>query len=120
VDGTPIEASASLKSLLGKAGSDEPPAAGRNSKRRLKGERRTNDVHRCATDANAKLCRKSSNVGAKLCLMAHALAANRHGPVVEADTTPATRRSEGETALALIERNDPGSARRISLGADQG
>jgi hypothetical protein len=45
---------------------------------------------------------------------------NRHGLVVEADATQASGRAEREAALAMIERHDPGSERRLTLGADKG
>ena len=48
------------------------------------------------------------------------MAENRHGLVVEADATRATSRAEREAALAMIERHDPGSERRLTLGADKG
>jgi hypothetical protein len=59
-------------------------------------------------------------VAAKLCFIGHALAENRHGLIVEADATRASSRAEREAALAMIERHDPGSERRLTLGADKG
>ena len=46
-------------------------------------------------------------------------AEDRHGLIVEADATKATSRAEREAALAMIERHDPGSERRLTLGADK-
>lgn len=43
---------------------------------------------------------------------------NRHGLVVQADSTQATGKAEREAALAMIERKDPGSQRRLTLAAD--
>ena len=119
VDGTLVEAWASLKSFRAKDGSDEPPSPGRNGERNFHGEKRTNDTHASTTDPDAKLYRKSSNTAAKLSYIGHALAENRHGLIVEADATKATSRAERETALAMIERHDPGSERRLTLGADK-
>ena len=110
VDGTLIEAWASLKSFRARDGSDEPPTPGRNGERQFKGEKRKNDTHESTTDPDAKLYRKSNNAAAKLSYIGHALAENRHGLVVEADTTKATSRAERE----------PGSERRLTLGADKG
>jgi transposase len=45
VDGTLIEAWASMKSFRPKDDSDEPPAGGRNGERDFHGERRRNDSH---------------------------------------------------------------------------
>jgi hypothetical protein len=120
VDGTLIEAWASLKSFRAKDGSDEPPSAGRNGERQFHGETRTNETHASTTDPDAKLYRKGSGQTAKLCFLGHALMENRHGLVVQADATTATSRAEREAALAMIERHAPGSARRLTLGADKG
>ena len=100
VDGTLIEAWASLKSFRAKDGSDEPPSPGRNGERQFKGEKRKNDTHESTTDPDAKLYRKSNSAAAKLSYIGHALAENRHGLVVEADATKATSRAEREAALA--------------------
>lgn len=120
VDGTLIEAWASLKSFRAKDGSDEPPAPGRNGERQFHGEKRKNDTHASTTDPDAKLYRKSNHAAAKLSYIGHALAENRHGLIVQADATSATSRAEREAALEMIERHDPGSERRLTLGADKG
>ena len=60
VDGTLIEAWASLKSFRAKDGSDEPPSSGRNGERDFQGEARTNDTHASTTDPDAKLYRKGA------------------------------------------------------------
>ena len=120
VDGTLVEAWASLKSFHAKDGNDEPPAPGRNGERQFHGEKRKNDTHASTTDPDAKLYRKSYNQAAKLCFIGHALAENRHGLIVQADATMASSRAEREAGLAMIERHDPGSERRLTLGADKG
>ena len=119
-DGTLVEAWASLKSFRAKDGSDEPPAPGRNGERDFHGEKRTNDTHESATDPEAKLYRKGNSQPAKLYFMGHALIENRHGLVVQADATQANGTAEREAALAMVDRQDPGSQRRITLGADKG
>jgi transposase len=120
VDGTLVEAWASLKSFRAKDGSDEPPAPGRNGERQFKGEKRKNDTHASTTDPDAKLYRKSNSAAAKLSYIGHALAENRHGLIVQADATKATGRAERETALELIERQAPGTANQLTLGGDKG
>jgi transposase len=120
VDGTLVEAWASLKSFRAKDGSDEPPSPGRNGERDFHGEKRANDTHESTTDPDAKLYRKSSNTAAKLCFIGHALAENRHGLIVQADATKASSRAEREAAIAMIERHSPGSERRLTLAADKG
>jgi transposase len=120
VDGTLIEAWASPKSFRAKDGSDEPPAPGRNGERNFHNEKRTNETHESTTDPDAKLYRKSGNVAAKLSYIGHALAENRHGLIVEAEATRASSQAERGAALDMIERHDPGSERRLTLGADKG
>ena len=120
VDGTLVEAWASLKSFRAKDGSDEPPSPGRNGERDFHGEKRANDTHESTTDPQAKLYRKGSSQPAKLYFMGHALIENRHGLVVQADATEANGTAERAAALDMIDRQDPGSERRITLGADKG
>ena len=72
VDGTLIEAWASMKSFRPKDGSGEPPAPGRNGERDFHGEQRTNDTHASTTDPEARLFRKGRGKEAKLCFMGHA------------------------------------------------
>ena len=119
VDGTLIEAWASMKSFRLKDGSGEPPAPGRNGERDFHGETRSNDTHASTTDPEARLLRKSAGREAKLCFMGHALMENRSGLIVDACLTQADGHAERVAALAMIEpRADrPG---RITLGADKG
>jgi hypothetical protein len=53
VDGTLIEAWASMKSFRPKDGSGEPPAPGRNGERGFHGEKRRNQTHASTTDPDA-------------------------------------------------------------------
>ena len=115
VDGTLVEAWASLKSFRAKDGSDEPPGPGRNGERNFHNETRSNETHASTTDPDAKLYRKSGNVAAKLSYIGHALAENRHGLIVAAEATRASSRAEREAALVMVERHDPGSERRLTL-----
>src|SRR5262245_10760558 len=119
VDGTLLEAWASLKSFRAKNGSDEPPGPGRNGESNFQGQKRANATHESTTDPEAKLFRKGKSQPAKLYYMGHAMIENRHGLVVQADATAATGRAEREAALAMIDRHDPGSERRITVGADR-
>src|SRR3954469_20822971 len=54
VDGTLVEAWASLKSFRAKDGSDEPPAPGRNGERHFHNEKRSNETHASTTDPDAR------------------------------------------------------------------
>jgi hypothetical protein len=118
VDGTLVEAWASIKSFRARDGSDEPPAPGRNGERHFHNEKRSNETHASSMDPDAKLYRKGQGQAAKLCYMGHALMENRHGLVVGAKLTPATGTAEREAALDMIVRRSPGS-RRLTLGADK-
>jgi len=120
VDGTLVEAWASLKSFRARDGSGEPPSTGRNSERDFHGEKRANDTHESKTDPDAKLFRKGKNQAAKLYFMGHAMIENRHGLVVQADATQATGKAERQAALTMIDRHDPGSERQLTLAADKG
>ena len=119
VDGTLIEAWASMKSFRPKDRSGEPPAPGRNGERDFHGETRSNETHASTTDPDAQLLRKSGGQEAKLCFMGHALMENRSGLIVHACLTRADGHAERIAALAMIEpRADrPG---RITLAADKG
>jgi transposase len=119
VDGTMIEAWASMKSFKPKDGSGDPPTPGRNGEADFHGQSRSNDTHQSTTDADARLLRKGRGKEAKLCFLGHALMENRHGLIVDACLTEATGHAERVAALHMIEpRADrPG---RITLGADKG
>ena len=119
VDGTLIEAWASLKSFKPRDGSDEPPAGGgRNAEADFHGKKRSNETHVSTTDPDARLYRKGPGKEAKLCFIGHGLMENRHGLLVDACLTPADGHAERVAALAMIEpRAD--RPRAITLGADK-
>ena len=120
VDGTLIEAWASMKSFRKKDGGDDGGAGpGRNAGRDFHGERRSNETHRSATDPEARLYRKGDGQPAKLCYMGHVLMENRHGLAVGGRVTGATGTAEREAALDLVDRRRGRSKRRITLGADK-
>ena len=120
VDGTLVEAWASMKSFRAKDGGDEPPSPGRNGERDFHGEKRANDTHESKTDPDAKLFKKGAGKESKLCFMGHALMENRNGLVVQAHLTPASGTAEREAAIHMLNKQSPGSTRRITLGADKG
>jgi hypothetical protein len=119
VDGTLIEAWASLKSFKPRDGSDEPPAgSGRNLDANFHGSTRSNATHVSTTDPDARLYRKGPGKEAKLCFIGHGLMENRHGLLVDAGLTQADGRAERVAALHMIEpRAD--RPRAITLGADK-
>ena len=120
VDGTLVEAWASMKSFRPKDGSDEPPASGggRNREADFHGQKRSNATHASTVDPEARLYRKGPGKEAKLCFMGHALMENRKGLVVEACLTEANGHAERIAALHMIEpRADRPTP--ITLGADK-
>ena len=117
VDGTLVEAWASMKSFRPKDGSGEPPADGRNGERDFHGEKRSNETHASTTDPDARLYKKAAGQAAKLCHMGHVVMENRSGLVVDATTTTATGTAEREAAEAMVGELPAGG--RITLGADK-
>jgi transposase len=119
VDGTLIEAWASIKSFRRKDGSDnDSQGPGRNAERNFHREKRSNETHQSTTDPEARLYKKGDGQPAKLCYMGHALMENRHGLAVGGGVSQATGTAERDTALELV---DACRGRgRITLGADKG
>jgi hypothetical protein len=122
VDGTLIEAWASMKSLVPKDGSEAPPSGGgaqsggRNAERNFHGEKRKNDNF-STTDPDARLFHKGTGKEAKLCHMGHLLTEHRNGLIVDARLTEANGTAERAAALDMIDDNaKPGS----TVGADKG
>ncbi|MDE2631417.1 MAG: IS5 family transposase [Alphaproteobacteria bacterium] len=120
VDGTLIEAWASLKRFRRKDGQDnDNDGPGRNAERSFHKEKRSNETHESTTDPEARLYKKGDGQPAKLCYMGHALMENRHGLAVRGCVSQATGMAEREEALGLIKRHRGKSRRRITLGADK-
>jgi transposase len=107
VDGTLIEAFASIKSFKPKAeAGGAPPAGGggRNRERDFHGEKRANATHVSTTDPDARLFRKGRGKEAKLCPMGHLLMENRHGLIVDTLVSQATGTAERDAALTMLGR----------------
>ncbi len=124
VDGTLIEAWASMKSFRPKQASGNPSGGspsgggGRNAEADFRDEKRSNATHASKTDPEAKLYRKGRGKEAKLCFMGHGLMENRNGLLVDACLTEADGHAERIAALHMIEpRAD--RPRPITLGADK-
>lgn len=113
VDGTLLEAWASLKSFRRKVDDDGDG----NGWGDFRGEKRSNQTHESKTDPEAKLMRKGNGREAKLCFMGHALMENRHGLLMDLQVTEANGFAERETALSMLDKHAPGGA---TLGADRG
>lgn len=119
VDGTLLEAWASMKSIRPKDEGGQPPTGdgGKNPTVDYRGERRVNATHASTTDPEARLARKGLGREAKLCFAGHVLMENRSGLVVDVTITQATGTAERQAALDMLERI-PGR-RRITVGGDK-
>jgi len=120
VDGTLIEAWASMKSFKpkGSKGADGD-GGGRNAPSDFRGERRSNDTHESTTDPDAMLYRKGPGMEARLCFIGHGLMENRSGLIVDTRLTRVSGHAERLAALEMIERWGE-RPRAVTLGADKG
>ena len=118
MDGTLIEAWASLKSVTPK---DGPPSAGDGpgGMTDFRGERRTNDTHASTTDGEAKLMRKGKGKEAKLSYGAHALMENRNGLCVDLHVGSAIQ-TETQAAKQMLARQARKRVHPPSLEGDKG
>ena len=121
VDGTLIEAAASLKSFRPKDGPPpDPPDDPGNPSVDFKGERRSNATHQSTTDSEARLARKGPGKEAKLVYAGHALMENRHGLLVDFQVTQATGTAERDIVPMLIAQARERHFHPTTLGADKG
>ena len=116
VDGTLLEAWASLKSYHPRDEQDPPAGGGRNREVDFRGQRRSRETHVSSTDPQAQLYTKGSGQTAKLCYLGHLLTENRHGLVLDVQLTEASGYAEREAALRMLKRRGGG---RATLGADK-
>jgi transposase len=119
VDGTLIDAWASLKSFRRKD-RDDSVRRGRQGDVDFHGEKRRNETHVSTTDPESRLMRKGRGKEAKLCYGAHVLMENRNGLVVDIAVTPAGRSSEWEAAYGMLTRQVKKRRQPKTLGADKG
>ena len=93
VDGTQLEAWASLKSFrCVDAAESDPPEDPGNPTVNFHGERRRNDTHQSTPDPEAMLHRQGKGKEAKLAYLGHVLLDNRQGLAANVCATHATRR----------------------------
>jgi transposase len=114
VDGTLIEAWASLKSFRPK---DEPAASDNNGWADFRGKKRSNETHASTTDPESRLWRKGKGREAKLCFMGHSLMENRSGLLLDMRVTVASGHAERDAALEMV---DALGLRDATLGVDRG
>jgi transposase len=120
VDGTLIEAWASLKIFKKKDEPRDPPSGdSSNTDVDFRGEKRSNDTHASTTDPETKLMRKGNGKEAKLSFSAHSLMENRNGLLVGFSVDEASGTAERRNALRLIDDIKTTNG-RITLGADKG
>jgi transposase len=118
VDGTQLEAWASLKSFQRRESSpEEPPDDPGNPTVNFHGERRRNATHVSRTDPEARLHRKGPGREAKLAYLGHVVLDNRHGLVANVGVTAATGTAERDAAVWLLEATAPAGS---TVGADKG
>ena len=122
VDGTLIEAMASLKSFRPKDEKPEdrdPPDDPGNPTVNFRGEKRSNATHESTTDPEARLARKGDGQASRMSYSAHALMENRNGLLVDFRVEQANGFAERETALEML-RDNVVKERRTTVGADKG
>jgi len=114
VDGTLIEAWASMKSFRPK---DEKKGDS-NGWSDFSGKKRSNETHQSRTDPEARLFRKGRGKEARLTFMGHALMENRNGLMRDIHISTSSGTAEREAALTMTDRSVAGGA--ATLGADAG
>jgi transposase len=118
VDGTLIEAWASLKSFQRKDQKNPPPDDPGNPSVDFHGEKRSNETHESTTDADARLARKGNGKEAKLSYNGNLLTENRNGLIVNTEIFQANGTAERDAALVMLEQLM--GTQRVTLGGDKG
>jgi transposase len=118
VDGTLIEAWASLKSFQRKEQQNRPPADPGNRTVNFQGEKRSNQTHESTTDPDALLARKGNGKEAQLSYNGNLLTENRNGLIVNTEMFPANGLAERAAAMVMLEQIPAGQ--RVTVGADKG
>ncbi|MBV9171956.1 MAG: IS5 family transposase, partial [Chloroflexi bacterium] len=121
VDGTLIEAAASLKSFKprGQPPSKTPPDDPGNPTVNFRGEKRSNATHQSTTDPEARLAKKGRGFESRLAYLGHALMENRHGLLVDFQLTQATGTAEREVVPQLLYDAQVRGFHPRTLGADK-
>ena len=119
VDGTLLEAWASLKSFQPQDGKPSPPPDDPgNPTVNFRGQRRSNETHASKTDPDALLARKSQGKESKLSYSGNLLVENRNGLILDAELFQANGTAERDAALIMLEQI-PGT-KVVTVGGDKG
>jgi transposase len=118
VDGTLLEAWASVKSFQPKEKKTPPPNDGGNPTVNFHGEKRSNDTHESKTDPESQLARKGPGKEAKLSYSGNLLVENGNGLIVDAEVFQANGTAERDAALVMMEKL-PGT-KAVTVGGDKG
>jgi transposase len=111
VDGTLLEAWASMKSFQPRdKKSSPPPDDPGNPTMNFHGEKRSNQTHESKSDPEAQLARKGQGKEAKLSYSGNLLVENRNGLIVDSRVWEATGTAERYAALDMLQ-NLPGDQR---------
>jgi transposase len=118
VDGTLIEAWASLKSFQRKdAPVNQDPDDPGNPTVDFHGEKRSNQTHESTTDADARLARKGNGKEAKLSYCGNLLMENRNGLIADVELLEANGTAERDAAVLMVERID--GDHQVTVGGDK-
>jgi transposase len=123
VDGTLIEAWASMKSFKPKdeKPGDRPPTDDPgNPTVDFHGEKRSNETHQSTTDPEARLAKKGKGKEAKLAFSTHVLMENRNGLCAGIRVDEADGRAEPRNALVLIREQKAKGEEPKTLAGDKG
>jgi transposase len=124
VDGTLIEANASLKSFRKKPDDGDPPPPPPddpgNPSVDFHGEKRSNATHQSTTDPEARLKKKGKGKEAKLVFEGHGLMENRNGLLVDLLITQASGTAERDAVPHLLDGACERGFHPTTLGADKG
>jgi transposase len=119
VDGTLLEAWASLKSFQRKDGKPPaPPDDPGNATVDFHGQKRSNQTHESKTDPDAKLARKGRGKEAKLSYNGNLLVENRNGLIVNSEVFEANGTAERDAALVMLEQIT--GTKQVTVGGDKG
>jgi transposase len=112
VDGTLLEACASMKSFKPKDSADDDDSGNFHN------QKRSNGTHESTTDGDSRLFRKGKGKESKLCHMGHILTENRNGFIVETEVTAAGTSQEWDAGTTMLAKLGTRPGRTV--GADKG